>query len=202
MNYRIILCCFSLLPIAAAADAPAMARVLHQSPRIEQFDFCWGGTCAGVLRTGLNAAEWQQVRALFQPPPADAAGERERIARAIGLVESLIGPKTGTAGDRAGTYRNFGIPGQLDCNDEAANSTTYMRLMANDGLIRHHVVHDTTTRGYYFFVGRHSAAVIEDSVTGQRYAVDSWFYDNGHAAVILPLETWKNGWKPENTTAY
>ncbi len=202
MSWRTVLCCCSLLLLPAVqADAPAMTRVLQQSPSPEQFDFCWGGTCAEVVRTGVTQQEWQRVRALFQPPPSDAATERTAIGRAIGVLEGMIGARTGTAEDRAGTFGNSAWPGQLDCNDEAANSTTYMRLLLADGLLRFHRVLDTTTRGGFLIFGRHSAAVIQEIASGEQYAVDAWFYDNGQPAVIVPLAAWARGWRPADSTA-
>lgn len=189
-------------PFASLADADAMTHVLQEKPTLEKFSFCWGGTCAAIEKVGLTPAEWNRVRALFDPLPADAASERKTIRRAIGLLESIVGPKTGTAGDKAGTFGNSAWPGQLDCNDEATNSTSYMRLMRADGLIRFHEILDTKTRGGFLFFGRHSTAVIAETGSMQRFAVDSWFYDNGQPATILPLETWQAGWKPDNSAAH
>ena len=41
--------------------------------------------------------------------------------------------------------------------------------------------------------------VIEQKAAGEdaRFAVDSWFVDNGQAAVILPLGEWKEGAGPD-----
>jgi hypothetical protein len=142
------------------------------------------------------------VRALFEPPPQNAEQERETLRQAIGLMERIVGPKTGTDTDKAGTFGNSAYPGQLDCNDEATNSTTYMRLMAANGLLRFHHIEDTKTRGGFLIFGRHSTAAISETASGKLYAVDSWFYDNGNPAVVLPLETWQAGWRPSNTTAH
>jgi hypothetical protein len=189
-------------PLASLADASAMTRVLRETPTLEKFSFCWGGTCAAIEQVNVTQAEWARVRALFEPLPADAASERDTMRRAIGLLESIVGPKTGTAGDKAGTFGNSAWPGQLDCNDEATNSTSYMRLMRADGLIRFHEILDTKTRGGFLIFGRHSTAVIAETGSMKRYAVDSWFYDNGQPATILPLETWQAGWKPDNSAAH
>ena len=43
------------------------------------------------------------------------------------------------------------------------------------------------------------AAVIHEIATGERFAVDSWFYDNGHAATIVPFVTWKANYQPEDS---
>jgi hypothetical protein len=188
-------------PFTSLADADAMTRVLREKPALDKFSFCWGGTCAAVEKIGLTPSEWARVRALFDPLPPDASSERETIRRAIGLLESIVGPKTGTAGDKAGTFGNSAFPGQLDCNDEATNSTNYMRLMRDDGLIRFHEILDTKTRGGFLIFGRHSTAVIAETGSMQRFAVDSWFYDNGQPPTILPLDTWQAGWKPGNSVA-
>ncbi|MCX7626905.1 MAG: hypothetical protein N2Z69_00585 [Methylophilaceae bacterium] len=196
---------FSLLlffPLVALADAQAMTRVLKETPAPQQFSFCWGGTCAEVVRVHLGAEEWAQVRDLFDPAPDSAEQERTVVSQAIGLLERIVGPKTGTAGDRAGTFGNGAWPGQLDCNDEATNTTTYLRMMQHDGLLKFHQVLDTTTRGGFLIFGRHSSAVIAERASGERYAVDSWFYDNGQPAVVLPLKLWSGGWRPADSSAH
>lgn len=189
-------------PLAAAADADTMTRILKETPTPQRFSFCWGGTCAAIEQVGLTTEEWSRVRVMFDPMPRDAESERETVRAAIGLMESIVGSKTGTSGDRAGTFGNSAWPGQLDCNDEATNSTNYMRMMHADGLMRFHEILDTKTRGGFLIFGRHSTAVIAETGSMKRFAVDSWFYDNGQPATILPLETWQAGWKPGNSSAH
>ncbi|HSI23152.1 MAG TPA: hypothetical protein VK959_09035 [Methylophilaceae bacterium] len=189
-------------PLAAAADADAMTRILKETPTPQRFSFCWGGTCAAIEQVGLTPTEWSQVRGMFDPMPRDAESERETVRAAIGLLESIVGSKTGTSGDRAGTFGNSAWPGQLDCNDEATNSTNYMRMMHADGLMRFHEILDTRTRGGFLIFGRHSTAVIAETGSMKKFAVDSWFYDNGKPAIILPLDTWQAGWKPDNSAAH
>lgn len=191
-----------ILPLMARADATVMSRVLREVPAPQQFSFCWGGTCAEVLRVQLSEEEWSQVRELFNPRAESAEQERTIIAKAIGLLEIFVGTKTGTSGDRAGTFGNSAYPGQLDCNDEATNSTNYLRMLRSDGLLQFHDVLDTSTRGGFLFFGRHSTAVLGERAGGKKFAVDSWFYDNGQPAVVLPLDVWSAGWKPGNSVAH
>jgi hypothetical protein len=196
-------CCslLSLLPLAGWADGDVITRVLHQNPTPQHFEHCQGGGCAEVETVALSAQEWQPVRAIFDPPATDAEAERKLIAQAVGMLERIVGPKTGTATDRAGTFGNSGYPGQLDCNDESTNSTTYMRMMAKDGLLHFHEVVDTKTRGFFFNGWPHTTAVIREIASGRKFAVDSWFYDNGVPAVVLPLEVWQGGWRPADSPA-
>jgi hypothetical protein len=67
--------------------------------------------------------------------------ERRAVAYAIGWMETRVGNVIGTKDDRAGM--EFGGPGdrtQQDCVDEATNTTSYLNVLANAGLIRHHTV--------------------------------------------------------------
>ena len=47
-----------------------------------------------------------------------------------------------------------------------------------------------------WLVDLHYSAAIEDLGDGLRYAVDSWFFDHGLPAVVLPLADWNKGWSP------
>ena len=67
--------------------------------------------------------------------------------------------------------------------------------------MRWHTVEDRATRGWFFRGWPHTTAVIRDKRSGQLYAVDSWFLDNGKPPFILPLEKWKDGWDPEDAVA-
>jgi len=149
----------------------------------------------------LTDEEWQMISSVFANAVAvsNAGKERDMISEAVGTFERIVGDKTGTATDRAGTFGNSDYPGQLDCNDEAINSTTYMRLMRQNGLIKLHEIEDMRTRNFFFTGWPHSTAVIHEIATGTRYAVDSWFYDNGLPATIIPFAEWKSGYVPADS---
>jgi hypothetical protein len=189
------------MPTIAMAGSDELSRVLKQTPVLSGFEMCYGGGCAGVAKAMFSEAEWSVIGRLFTPPSANAAQERERISQAIGLMEQVVGHQTGTDNDRAGTFVDVRYKNQLDCNDEAANSRTYLKLLQQAGYLQFHDIIDTKTRGYFFNGWPHTTAAIQEKQGGQRYAVDSWFYDNGKPAVVLPLEQWKSGWKPEDSPA-
>jgi hypothetical protein len=185
--------------LAAKADIHDISRIFHSSPTLSAFEICHSGGCAEVSNVSLSDEEWQQISAIFDNNAENAAEERSQIAQAIGVLETLIGNKIGTAGDLAGTFGNSSHKGQLDCNDEAINTTTYMRLLSENGLMPLHAIEDTRTRNFFFTGWPHSTAVIRDIATGERFAVDSWFYDNGHAATVVPFATWKANYVPTDS---
>lgn len=183
----------SLLAACAAAPPSATGSPV---PSLRRLPVCWGYGCANLDVIALSDAEWRRVRAHLDPAAGEAAAEREQIARAIGELERIIGPKTGTDVDKGGTFPGLFQAGQMDCIDESTNTTTYLRLLAAKGLLRWHDVGQDVTRGYFLFGWPHTTATLREKVTGEEYAVDSWFFDNGVEPVVIPLKQWRDGWKP------
>jgi hypothetical protein len=139
----------------------------------------------------LSEDQWRQVVSLFTPTNSPAE-EREQIRRAIALLETQVGKTTGTWRDLAKNVAGAGQPGQLDCISESKNTTTYLQLLSKDGLIRWHEVEDRELR-HPWILDVHWSAVIRDRNTGKRYAVDSWFLDNGQLPFIQALDEWLSG---------
>jgi hypothetical protein len=201
------------LPLALAAwlaAAPAGATVpeayqdlsLHyaliEAPAPAAFSVCHRHTCAEVSGVGLTPAQWDLVRQIFTPPAANAAAERAMIRAAVGQLETAVSPLVGAENDRAGNLSGF-LSGssQMDCIDESTNTTTYLTMMQRDGLLRWHRVANPSTRGFIIFGWPHTTAVVEEVASGERWAVDSWFHDNGVPPEVLPIDQWKSGWAPE-----
>jgi hypothetical protein len=143
----------------------------------------------------FSEAELQQAGELFVLLP-DAAAERAAIARAIGLFESFTGRQTPTWADKGGNFNDDGVDGRMDCIDESANATAYLRLMARRGWLKFHRVLEPVDRIRYL-VARHWAAHIVEIAGGNRFVVDSWYFDNGHPAAVMPLEDWRHGAEPD-----
>ncbi len=176
-----------------ATAAPLVREDIITRPTPEAFSVCQDQGCRTLTVQSLAPAQWQALRALFGHPP-DAAAERRAIARVIARLEQWMGERTGTAADRPGTFAGLGRSGQMDCIDEATNTTSYLRLLEGAGLLAHHRVRDPATR-FGLLAWPHTTAVIEAS-DGQRFAVDSWFEANGRPPHIVPFEAWRHGWRP------
>ncbi|MEN8175991.1 MAG: hypothetical protein ABFS23_09525 [Pseudomonadota bacterium] len=170
-----------------------------KDPKPEIFSICFQHTCAEIDHVSLSEEEWRQVRDHFSPPSEDAAQERQRIGSAIAYLEVAVGRQVDTLGDRGGNLKGFLASGnQMDCIDESTNSTTYLKMMAGDGLLRFHKVEKTSTRGFMIMGWPHTTAVVRDTTTGEKWAVDSWFLDNGVPPAIVPLSQWRSGWRPKS----
>ncbi len=193
---RVLLCgaVFTLNACAAVTLPSRTEVILAATP--ERFSVCQGYSCRDITTHSLDTAQLQTLATLFDKPPPDAAAERVRLASAIAAMEHWVGARTGTDRDLGGTFPGLGQPGQMDCIDESTNTTTYLTLFAARGWLRFHRVSARMARGFQPLAWPHTTAVINETSTGQRYAVDSWFLDNGQPPFILPLEIWQDGWKP------
>jgi hypothetical protein len=183
-----------LLSAPAAADVFPDGVITEPTPG--HFSVCRGGGCRDAGTVALKPGQWDAVADLFQPPSADAAQERVRIAHAIALLERIVGPQTGTSADLGGTFQGLGRAGQMDCIDESVNTSTYLLLLDGAGYLRWHSVEDRVTRGFFLFGWPHTTAVIRERGSERRYVVDSWFGANGELPYIIPLKLWRRGWRP------
>ncbi len=174
-------------------------RFAMPNPTLAEFPVCHGFGCSVVSRAALNKDAWRRVVAVFQPPAKDAEGERQRIARAVALMEVLVGEQTGTAGHQW-THKNMeilpnnGDKSQLDCIDEAVNTWTYMTLMERAGLLRFHNVAQLAHAGTLLDI-RNTAVLREKD--GDYFAIDPSLVDAGVAPPIMPLAKWADHWPPD-----
>lgn len=161
------------------------------------YTHCRGYGCAAVSHLRLSEKEWHQVRGLMLPPAIKPAAERRQVEQAIARLERLSGAKTNTSADRGGTFAAAGRSGQLDCVDESNNTRVYLTLLHNEGLLLWHVPDGLAHRGLLLVGGwPHTTAVMREYRTGEAFAVDSWFLDNGEPPYIVSLAEWQDGWRP------
>ncbi len=148
----------------------------------------------GAIKTTLTISEeqWGRVAAKFEPPPAGPAEERARLAAALAELARIAGTQTPTWQDKGRRRGELEGIGHMDCVDASTNTTTYLRLLDERGLMTMHEVMSPTWR-YLPPLATHRSAVIREKASGELWAVDPWFKDNGEEPVILPLEVWRSG---------
>jgi hypothetical protein len=98
----------------------------------------------------------------------------------------------------------------MDCIDHSTTTTRLLRLIEAKGMLRFHHVLDPALRRR-FLVFEHYSALIEERKPGvgdcgcdgetledpaAQFVVDTWFFDNGHPAAVMPLARWQAGESP------
>jgi hypothetical protein len=203
MIRRIVVIVVSALVLAACSVTQPNARQYLElydivDPRPSNFTICYGYGCRQSARVQLTTEQWGRIRAVFEPRPTDAPRERECIVLAIGVLESIVGPLTGTDEDIGWSLKVAFRKNQMDCEDEAVNTCMYLTMMQDDGLITFHDIYKPTMRGFVVMGWPHVATVIKDKQTSERFVVDSWLKDKDHPAYVVPYKEWKWGWRPKH----
>lgn len=157
---------------------------------------CHAYTCKMQTKFTFKDADIAELNAIFKKVKKDdsAGEERRAVAYAIGWMETRVGKVIGTDKDRAGMEAaGPGDPTQQDCVDESTNTTSYLLVLQNNGMLKHHTVgtpfaKDQLWRGVSGWT--HWTAVLKETKTAQAWAVDSWIYENGENPAIVETEKW------------
>lgn len=173
---------------------PAADQALADLDRVTPaaFTYCSDHGCEVQQPVSLGAEDWTAIAAPLAAA-ADAAAERQAVAEAVGRFETRVARQAGTGVDKGGTMV---FPGrrQLDCVDEAVNTTRFLAMLERAGLLRFHQrgrpVHRAFAGGF-----SHMTATLRDR-EGAFWAIDSWFRDSGQPADVVPLDAWLAGWNP------
>lgn len=165
-------------------------------PTANTVHVCHAYGCRSQTRFTFKPSDIAEISKLMaKTKRADTpAEERRAVAWAIGWIEVRVGNAIGTASDRAGMdFAASGDPTQQDCVDEATNTTSYLHILANNGLLKHHTVgvpfsKENLLRGISGWT--HWTAVLQENASPQKWAVDSWIYANGENPAVVEVEKW------------
>ena len=194
----------SLFPILALVPLLSLWGGLSSALELEDIPICHGFGCTYKETTRIDPKDWEQIQAFFIKPAESPEQEREQIRKASGWFEVIMGKYTPIHRDmgqnkvpnqfqsnRLGKdeyINSVDYRGQMDCIDESLNMTTYLDLMEQAGLLKHHKVveraHRSTARD------QHYAGQIEEIQSGTRWVVDSWFFDFGVLPYIEESSEW------------
>jgi hypothetical protein len=110
-------------------------------------------------------------------------------------MERYVGNKIGTSADRPGMdFSASGDPTQQDCVDEATNTTSYMLVLQHNGFLKHHTVGRPFSKGNVLLGGvanwPHWTGVLWEKGNNQKWAVDSWIYENGENPAVIEADKW------------
>jgi hypothetical protein len=153
------------------------------------FVHCYDFGCKTTREVRYDDAQWQQIRSIMRRGEGDAEAEKQAIRRAVATMERFSGEIAGTSLDKAGNYPGYDLPRQMDCIDESTNTFQYLSALEELGLLKWHRVDLKQRR--VVWLATHWTATIREIGSGRRYAVDSWYRDNGEPPYIQPIEDWQ-----------
>ncbi|MTI45687.1 hypothetical protein E1178_18950 [Roseibium hamelinense] len=162
------------------------------APRPDRTYVCHGFGCTYKTPVDFTRRDLNRLRAILSRGRGSPAAERRAIARAVSWQERSVAKPVGSSGDIGGLdMQNAGKRGQMDCIDEATNTTSLLLVAEKNGFLRHHAVSAPVSRGF-FLDGRypHATAAVREIKSGEVYAVDSWRRGNGSPPDIIGMHAW------------
>jgi hypothetical protein len=195
--------CLVLAVIAVTADGAFAVnwfkRGHGRAPEANRVHVCHGYTCRSVTPVTLSDPDIEEIAGDLKAGTADAAAERDAISRSVQTFERIVGERIGTSGDLPGMQFGRSNTGQMDCMDEATNTTSLLVLLQAHGYLQHHRVAEPASRGF-FLDGRypHATAVLTETGRGAKWAIDSWPRANAEPPVIQTLREWKRSRGPQS----
>lgn len=197
---------FILMACSANGNPSDYLRMKNiPSPTLQKFSHCYSYGCEKIEELSLPTDTIDRLIKTFKVNNT-AKQERQNIAESIKIFEQDIGAIVGTDADKYGTFRIFEGENsqynplfQQDCVDESTNTTTYLMLLDQLNLLKFHAPGFPASRQPFTGGNRwwHQTATIIEINSEDRYAVDSWFEDNGYPAKIVPFSQWEAGWNPD-----
>jgi len=143
----------------------------------------------------FSSADLAEIRKIMSDKrTATAAGERQATRAALAWMETRADKAVGTWQDRPGDdAMGNGDPTQMDCVDVATNLSSYLLVLEQNKLLRHHqvgsvMVKEDFRRGLSGWP--HHAAILKDLRSAQQYAVDGWLMASGQPPEIIETEKW------------
>jgi hypothetical protein len=140
----------------------------------------------------LGSGDRAKLAELLATGRASAEAERRAVAAAVAWFDRRVGPQVGTTGRvaRAGFLTQTG-PGQMDCIDTSRNITSLLLILDQLRLMKHHQVDSPVARGLLLDGrGPHATAVLRETRSGKKWAVDNWTRRYGERPDVLPIEQW------------
>jgi hypothetical protein len=165
------------------------------SAHAEEVTVCYNYGCYAKAPVDYSEGQLDLLRQQLAAA-RDAAAERLAIAAAIGRMYAIAGEQTPVWRDKGGNYADGGENGKMDCIDHSTNTSAFLRLLQARGWLRFHEVLEPIRRIRLIFA-EHRAARMRERETQQVYVVDSWYFDNGRPAAVLPVEDWLAGAAPD-----
>ncbi len=189
----------------------------------ETLTVCFNYGCYAQADVSFSEEQLAEIKASLRA--ADAAEEREHLARALGRLYAWAGAQSPIAADKGGNLADEAIYGRMDCIDHSLTTTRFLKMLEARGMLRYHQVEDRVLRSRFLVFQHYAAQIVEHEAAPRaqmdeavnnplqavandaspadgshstaRFAVDSWFFDNGHPAVIMPLANWMSGEGPD-----
>ncbi|MDJ0929613.1 hypothetical protein [Breoghania sp.] len=134
-----------------AANSASSWYAQHDSvaPRGDKVVICHDFGCASRTPVRFSAKDLSRLKFILSEGAELPQAERKAVARAVQWQERRVVPTVGSANGKGGMTFDSGVRGQIDCIDEATNTTNLLLVAQRHGLLKYHEVRSPVARGFF-----------------------------------------------------
>lgn len=160
---------------------------------------CFNWSCASRQRLDFTTQDMHEVAQHMALCPRDNFEQRlQRLRIGVWRMEALAQKyQPLLANDESINTLDQDREGRMDCIDNSSNTTTYLHVLHNLGLLPGWSLAPPRVRDS-LSMAVHWTAVMIDPQHTEAWSVDSWYRPNSHLPFVMPLADWKNraiGWE-------
>jgi hypothetical protein len=187
---------FGVLPARALQLSPQQAEmytsVSINPPNASEMTVCYGFVCRRRATLDFSAADRKQLAQILATGKASAAAERAAIQKAVVWFDHRVGPMIGTNKRVArADIRSGADAGNFDCWDSTRNASSFLFVLQEWGLFKHHTVGNPRYRGNILTMQLpHNTAVIVEKESGIEWSVDMWTTKYLQPPEVMLVEKW------------
>ena len=200
---RIVLIAASLLSLALTAVPAAAVQLspeqkdLYTSvsinpPSSAGMTVCYGFVCRRRAELTFTPGDRQQIAKIMAAGKASAVAERAAVQKAVVWFDKRMGPQIGTTTRVArADIRSGADATNYDCWDSTRNVSSFLLVLQEWGLLKHHTVGNPRYRGNILAMQLpHNTAVLTEKASRVDWAVDMWTTRYAQPPDVMLVEQW------------
>ena len=202
VSLRIVLLAAALAALVAAQPASALRLSSEQAemytsvsinpPSAEAMTICYGFVCRRRATLDFTASDQKELTQILAAGKASAAAERAAVQKAVVWFDKRVGPIVGTTNRVANAdIRSGAAAGNFDCWDSTRNTSSFLFVLQEWGLLKHHTVGNPRYRGNILALQLpHNTAVLVENESKVEWVVDMWTTKYLQPPDVMLVETW------------
>lgn len=173
-------------------QAEMYTSVSINPPSAESMTICYGFVCRRRATLDFTASDKKELTKILAAGKATAADERSAVQKAVIWFDKRVGPMIGTTNRVANAdIRSGAAAGNFDCWDSTRNTSSFLFVLQEWGLLKHHTVGNPRYRGNILALQLpHNTAVLVEKESKIEWAVDMWTTRYLQPPDVMLVETW------------
>lgn len=173
-------------------QAEMYTSVSINPPSSDSMTVCYGFVCRRRATLDFDTGDKKELTQIIAAGKASAVAERAAIQKAVIWFDRKVGAMIGTTKRVArADIRSGADAGNFDCWDSTRNTSSFLFVLQEWGLLKHHTVGNPRYRGNIFALQLpHNTAVVVESESRIEWVVDMWTTKYLQPPDVMLVETW------------